>query len=163
MPVKPIPDGYHTVTPYIICDGAAAAIDYYKKAFGAEEIDRHGGHGGKIMHAEIKIGDSRLMLADEFPQMGAVSPKSLGGTPFGLCVYVKDCDALFNRAVAAGGKIERPLANQFYGDRSGTLIDPFGHKWTISTHVEDVSPAEMQKRMAAMMAKGGGDCGKSAG
>ena len=160
MTVKPIPDGYHTVTPYIICDGAAAALDYYKKAFGAEEIDRHGGPGGKIMHAEIKIGDSRLMLADEFPEMGAKSPKSLGGTPFGLCVYVNDCDAAFNRAVAAGGKVERPLANQFYGDRSGTLIDPFGHKWTISTHVEDVSPAEMQKRMAEMMAKGFGDCGQ---
>jgi len=160
MTVKAIPDGYHTVTPYIICDGAAAALDYYKKAFGAEEIDRHGGPGGKIMHAEIKIGDSRLMLADEFPEMGAKSPKTLGGTPFGLCVYVNDCDAAFNRAVAAGGKVERPLANQFYGDRSGTLIDPFGHKWTISTHVEDVSPAEMQKRMAAMMAKGGGDCGQ---
>ncbi len=160
MTVKPIPDGYHTVTPYIIVDGAAAALDFYKKAFGAEELDRHLGPGGKIMHAEMKIGDSRLMLADEFPEMGALSPKTLKGTPFGLCLYVKDSDALFNRAVGAGAKVERPIQNQFYGDRSGTVIDPFGHKWTISTHVEDVSPAEMKKRMDEMMKKGGGDCGQ---
>jgi len=163
MSVKPVPDGYHSVTPYLIVDGAAAALDYYKKAFGAEERMRHGGPGGKIMHAEIAIGGSVVMLADEFPQMGAVSPKTLKGTPSGICLYVRDCDAVFDRAVAAGGKIERPLANQFYGDRSGTLIDPFGHKWTVSTHVEDVSPAEMQKRMAEFAKKGAGDCGKGGG
>jgi len=159
MTVKPIPDGYHTVTPYITVDGAAKALEYYAKAFGAEERMRHGGPGGKIMHAEMKIGDSAIMLSDEFPEMGAKSPKSLGGTPFGLCLYVGDADAVFNRAVAAGGKVDRPVQNQFYGDRSGTLIDPFGHKWTISTHVEDVSPEELQRRMAEMAKKMGGNCG----
>lgn len=159
MTVKPIPEGYHTVTPYITVDGAAAALAYYAKAFGAEERMRHAGPGGKIMHAEIKIGDSVIMLSDEFPEMGAKSPKSLGGTPFGICLYVRDVDAVFNRAVAAGGKVDRPLKTQFYGDRSGTLIDPFGHKWTVSTHVEDVSPQEMERRMAEMPKKPGGDCG----
>ena len=160
MTVKPIPDGYHTITPYLIVDNASSAIDFYKKAFGAEERARHGGHGGKIMHAEISIGGSVIMLADEFPQMGAVSPKTLKGTPFGLCLYVNDCDKIFNQAVAAGGKVERPVANQFYGDRSGTLIDPFGHKWTISTHVEDVSNEELERRMKDMAKNNpGGGCG----
>jgi len=154
--VKTIPDGYHSVPPYIIVDGASAAIDYYKKAFGAEERIRHAGPGGKVMHAEINLGNSIVMLADEFPEMGHKSPKTLGGTPTGICLYVNDVDTVFNRAVAAGGKIERPLQNQFYGDRSGTLVDPFGHKWTISTHIEDVSPPELQKRMAEMMKKPGG-------
>ena len=157
--VKPIPDGYHSVTPYIICDGASAAIDWYRKAFGAEERMRFPGPGGKVMHAEITLGNSVVMLADEFPEMGAKSPKSLGGTPVGILLYVNDADAIFNRAVAAGGKVERPLTNQFYGDRSGTLVDPFGHKWTVATHVEDVSPEEMQRRMAEMMKKPGGNCG----
>jgi len=106
------------------------------------------------MHAEIQIGDSRVMLADEFPQMGARSPQSIGGTATGLCIYVEEVDKVFNQAIAAGGKVERPVQNQFYGDRSGTLVDPFGHKWTIATHVEDVSPEEMQKRMAAMKPPG---------
>ena len=150
MAVKPIPDGYHTVTPYLIVKGAAKALEFYKKALGAEERVRMRGPEGKIMHAEIQIGDSTIMLADEFPQMGAVSPQSLGGTPVGICLYVQDVDTLFKRAIAAGGKEERPLQNQFYGDRSGTMVDPFGHKWTIATHIEDVTPEEMQRRMAAM-------------
>src|ERR1044072_4746420 len=140
MAVKKIPEGYHTVTPYLIVSGAAQALDYYQRAFHAEECLRFPGPGGKIMHAEIKIGDSRVMLADEFPQMGARSPQTIGGTATGLCIYVEDVDKIFNQAIAAGGKVERPLQNQFYGDRSGTLVDPFGHKWTVATHVEDVSP-----------------------
>jgi PhnB protein len=150
MAVKPIPDGYRTVTPYLIVKGAAKALEFYKKALGAEERVRMPGPEGKIMHAEMQIGDSMIMLADEFPQMGAVSPQSLGGTPVGICLYVQDVDTLFKRAIAAGGKEERPLQNQFYGDRSGTMVDPFGHKWTIATHIEDVTPEEMQRRMAAM-------------
>jgi PhnB protein len=150
MAVKPIPEGYHTVTPYLIVKGAAQALDFYQRALGARESVRMPGPEGKIMHAEIEIGDSKIMLADEFPQMGAVSPQSLGGTPVGICLYVPDADALYQRAVTAGAKVERPLQNQFYGDRSGTVIDPYGHKWTIATHIEDVAPEEMQRRMAAM-------------
>ena len=143
MAVKPIPDGYHTVTPYLIVQGAAKALDFYKKAFGATELVRMPGPGGKIMHAEVQIGDSRVMLADEFPEMDARGPQALGGTPVGLCIYVENVDALFDRAVTAGAKVLRPVVDQFYGDRSGTVADPFGHKWTIATHVEDVSPEEM--------------------
>jgi PhnB protein len=154
MAAKPIPDGYRTVTPYLIVKGAAKALEFYQKALGAEERVRMPGPEGKIMHAEIQIGDSMIMLADEFPQMGAVSPQTLGGTPVGICLYVENVDALFKRAIAAGGKEERPLQNQFYGDRSGTLIDPFGHKWTIATHIEDVPMEEMQRRMAAMKPPG---------
>jgi PhnB protein len=150
MAVKPIPEGYHTVTPYLIVKGAAQALDFYQRAFGAQESVRMPGPEGKIMHAEIQIGDSKIMLADEFPQMGAVSPQTIGGTPVGICLYVDNVDALHSQAVAAGAKVERPLQNQFYGDRSATLVDPFGHKWTIATHVEDVSPEEMQRRMTAM-------------
>ena len=152
MAVKPIPDGYHTVTPYITCKGAAKALDFYTTAFGAKEIMRYD-MGGTIGHAEVRIGDSVVMLSDEFPQMGAVSPKTLGGTSFGLCIYLPDVDAAVAKAVSAGCTIERPLQNQFYGDRSATLLDPFGHKWTLATHVEDVSPEEMKRRMAAQ-AKG---------
>jgi PhnB protein len=150
MAVKPIPEGYHTVTPYLIVKGAAQALDFYQRAFGAQESVRMPGPEGKIMHAEIQIDDSKIMLADEFPQMGAVSPQTIGGTPVGICLYVDNVDALHSQAVAAGAKVERPLQNQFYGDRSATLVDPFGHKWTIATHVEDVSPEEMQRRMTAM-------------
>jgi PhnB protein len=155
MAVKPIPDGYHTLTPYLIVQGAASALDYYKKAFGARELVRMPGPGGKVMHAEIRIGDSTIMLADEFPEMGARSPQTLGGSAVGLMLYVEDVDASFDRAVAAGGKVQRPVKDQFYGDRSGTLADPFGHVWTISTHKEDVSPEEMRKRMEAMKPPGG--------
>jgi PhnB protein len=149
MAVKAIPDGYRTVTPYLICAGAAKAIDYYEQAFGAKERLRHEMPGGVIGHAEVEIGDSIIMLADEFPQMNAKGPLSIGGTPVGLCIYVADVDEVFNRAITAGAKVERPLADQFYGDRTGTLVDPFGHKWTIATHIEDVTPEEMQKRMEA--------------
>ena len=149
-PAKPIPDGYHSVTPYLSITGAADAIAFYKRAFGAEEIYRLEMAGGLIGHAEIQIGDSRIMLADDMPTMPdaiARSPEVLRGTTFGLCIYVKDVDAGFQQAVAAGAIIKRSITNQFYGDRSGTLQDPFGHVWTLSTHVEDVSPDEMKRRM----------------
>jgi PhnB protein len=130
-----------------VCKGAAQALAWYKKAMGAEETVRMPGPGGAIMHAELRFGDSMVMMADEFPEMGARSPQTLGGTPVGMCLYVSDCDVVFKRAVDAGAKVERPLQDQFYGDRSGTIVDPFGHKWTISTHIEDVSPEEMGQRM----------------
>lgn len=149
---NPIPAGYHSVTPYLICKGAAKAIDWYVKALGAEETVRMPGPGGTVVHAEIRIGDSIVMLADEHPEMGHRSPASLGGTPVGIALYVKDCDAIFDRAVKAGAKAQRPMQDQFYGDRSGTVVDPFGHQWTIATHIEDVSPEEMEKRMAEFMA-----------
>jgi PhnB protein len=148
MPVKPIPDGYHAVTPYLIVDGAARAIEFYKRAFNATERFRLDMPEGRIGHAEIKIGDSIVMLADEFPEMGAKSPKSIGGSATSILLYVADVDALFKQAVAAGAKELRPVKDQFYGDRSGTLEDPFGHKWSIATHTEDVSPEEMKRRMA---------------
>jgi PhnB protein len=149
MSVKPIPEGYHTVTPYLIVKGAAHALDFYRKAFGAVELFRMPGPDGKIGHAEIKIGDSPIMLADEHPEHGFVGPQALGGTPVSICLYVKDVDALARQAEAAGATVLRPVKDQFYGDRSGTFADPFGHVWTISTHVEDVSPDEMRKRMEA--------------
>ncbi len=152
--VKPIPDGYHSVTPYLSIKGAADAIEFYKKAFGAIELFRMD-HEGKIGHAEIKIGDSPVMLADEYPEMGFVSPITLGGSPFGLMIYVDDVDSVFKQAIAAGGVEKKPVQDQFYGDRSGTLTDPFGHVWTVSTHKEDVTPEEMDKRMAAAKAAGG--------
>ena len=155
MPAKPIPDGYQSVTPYLIVNGAAKAIDYYVRGLGAVERMRMPGPDGKVMHAEVQIGDSVIMLADEFPDFGAVSPQALSGTPVGLCLYVEDVDALFQRAIKAGGKVERPVQDQFYGDRSGTLVDPFGHKWTIATHKEDLTPEEMNRRHEAMMQKGG--------
>jgi PhnB protein len=147
--VKPIPDGYHTVTPYLIIKGAADALEFYKKAFGATELFRMAQPDGKIGHAEIKIGDSPIMLADEFPEMGYRSPQSLGGSPVSILLYVEDVDGLFNQAVGAGAKIDKPLEDKFYGDRGGSLVDPFGHIWHIATHKEDVSPEEMEKRMAA--------------
>jgi PhnB protein len=148
--VKPIPEGYHAVTAYLSVKGGAEALAFYAKAFGAVEIYRMPMPDGRVGHAEIQIGDSRVMLADEFPEMPdpvALSPKSLKGTTIGLMVYLPDVDAAFRRAVEAGAKVRKPLANQFYGDRSGTVEDPFGHIWTLSTHVEDVSPEEMKKRM----------------
>ena len=151
MAVKPIPDGYHTATAYLCCKGAAAAIDYYKKAFGATEILRMASPDGSIAHAEIKIGDSPIMLGEEVPQMGAISPTTLGGSPVGIMLYVEDVDARFAQAIAAGGTVERPVKDQFYGDRAGTLKDPFGHKWTISTHKEDLTSAQLDQRFAEMM------------
>jgi PhnB protein len=147
--VKPIPDGYHTVTPYLIVNGGAAAIEFYKKAFGAREVFRMSQPDGKIGHAEIQIGDSRVMLADEVPEMQHRSPKSLGGSPISILLYVENVDAVVDRAVRAGAKLSRPVADQFYGDRTGGLQDPFGHDWYVATHVEDVSEEEMKKRMAA--------------
>jgi PhnB protein len=147
--VKAVPDGYHTATPYLVVDGAARAIEFYKKAFGATEIMRLGSDE-HIMHAEMKIGDSPIMLADEYPDMKIVGPHTLGGTPVSIMLYVDDVDAMFNQAVAAGATIERAVENQFYGDRSGGVRDPFGHRWYIATHVEDVSNEEMGKRAAAM-------------
>ena len=147
--VKPIPEGYHSLTPYLIVDGAADAIEYYKKAFGAIELFRMD-HEGKVGHAELKIGDSPFMLGDEMPSMGYVGPKKIGGSPVSLMIYVEDVDTVYPRAIEAGGIERKPLQDQFYGDRSGTLTDPFGHVWTVATHKEDVSQEEMDKRLAAL-------------
>jgi PhnB protein len=156
MPVKPIPDGYHTATPYLIVKGAAQAIDFYKRAFGATELMRMADTGGKVGHAEIKVGDSPIMLADEYPDMGFRGPESIGGTPVCILLYVEDVDAVYNRAVAAGAKALRPVQDQFYGDRAGTLADPFGHVWTVATHKEDVSPEELHRRHDALAKQKGG-------
>jgi PhnB protein len=145
--VKPIPEGYHTITPYLSVKDGEAAIEFYKKAFAAEELFRMPGPNGKgIGHAELQIGDSRLMLADEAPDLNFRSPKTLGGSPVMLYLYVDNSDAWFERAVSAGAKVSRPLEDQFYGDRSGCVDDPWGHRWYLSTHKEDVSPEEMEKR-----------------
>ena len=159
MAVKTIPDGYHSVTPYLIISGAADAIDYYKNAFGATELLRMPAPGGKVGHAEIKIGDSPIMLADEFPEMGYKSPTTLGGSPVSIMIYVEDVDSVFKKAITAGGKEQRPVKDQFYGDRSGTLADPFGHIWHVATHTEDVSAEEMERRASAYTAAatGGGE------
>lgn len=151
MAVKPIPDGYHSVTPYLIVNGGVAALDFYQRAFGAIEVMRLPTPAGTLGHAEIKIGNSHVMLADEFPEMGAVGPHTVGGTPLTLLIYVEDCDAVFDQAVAAGAKVVRPLADQFYGDRSGMIEDPFGHKWSIATHQEDLTPDEIMARAAQQM------------
>ena len=156
MSVQPIPAGYHSVTPYLVVKGAARAIDYYKDVFGAKELMRFPGPGGKVGHAEIKIGDSTVMLADEHPEMGARAPESFGGSPLSLLLYVEDVDAIFKKAVAGGAKVLKPLQDQFYGDRSATVTDPFGHIWTIATHKEDVPPDEMKRRADAMAKKHGG-------
>ena len=155
MSVKPIPAGYHTVTPYLIIKGAARAIEFYKKAFGATELLRLEGPDGKIGHAEIKIGDSPIMLADEVPQYGFSGPESFGGTPVSMLLYVENVDKRFEQAIAAGATSTRPVADQFYGDRAGTLVDPFGHVWTLATHVEDVPQDEIDRRFKAAMSKGG--------
>lgn len=147
--VKAIPEGYHTIVPYLLVRNAAAALDYYKKAFGAVEISRFAQEDGRIAHADMTIGDSHFMLADEFPDMGHVGPQTLGNTTFGMALYVENVDEMFKNAINAGGTVQRALEDQFYGDRSGTLIDPFGHKWTISTHVEDVTEEEMVRRAKA--------------
>jgi PhnB protein len=156
MATKPIPEGYHSITPYLCVDDAAQAIDYYKKAFGANETVRMAGPDGKIAHAELEIGDSRVMLSDAFPQFTTRPPKELAGTSVGIFMYVEDVDAVVKRASDVGGTITMEVADQFWGDRFGALTDPFGHLWTIATHVEDVPPEEMAKRaeeaMAAMSA-----------
>ena len=146
--VNPIPDGYPRVTPYLIVNGAAAAIDFYKSVLGATERMRMAGPDGKLGHAELEIGDSVIMLADEHPEMNARGPKTVGGTPVFLHVYVKDADSVFERAVEAGAQALQPVEDKFYGDRSGGFEDPFGHHWNVATHVEDVPPDEMSKRAA---------------
>ncbi|MBA2312642.1 MAG: VOC family protein [Actinobacteria bacterium] len=150
--VKPIPDGYPQVTPYLCLDGAAAAIDFYSEVFGAAERSRMPAPDDKIGHAELQIGDSVIMLSDEFPDMGMMGPKAVGGTPVTVSVYVEDVDGAFDRAVRAGAKSLRPVEDQFYGDRSGQFEDPFGHRWSVATHIEDVSPEDMAARAAKMMA-----------
>jgi PhnB protein len=152
MATKPIPEGYQTVTPYLSVDDAAAAIDYYKRAFGAEERVRMSAPGDKIGHAELQIGDSVVMLADALPQFTTKAPKELGGTSVSLMVYVEDVDAVVQRAADEGGTITMEVADQFWGDRFGAVTDPFGHLWTIATHVEDVPPEEMAERAKAAMA-----------
>jgi len=151
--VKPIPDGYHAVTPFLVVSDAARAMEFYKAAFGAKERMRMAGPGGKIVHAEMTIGDAVIMVADEFPEWGNLSPESLNGSPVRMALYVEDVDDVASRAVAAGAKVLIPVADQFYGDRSGRLADPFGHLWIVATHIEDVSPGEMQKRMDALSKK----------
>jgi PhnB protein len=155
MATKAIPEGYRTATPYLIVNGGAAAIDFYKSAFGATELLRMADPHGGVGHAEIKIGDSVIMLADEHPDMGYRSPRSIGGSAVSILLYVEDVDKVFDRAVKAGAKSQRPVANQFYGDRAGTLEDPFGHVWTIATHVEDVPPEEMKRRAEAAFSSSG--------
>ena len=150
MPVKAIPDGYYSLTPYLVCKGAAKAIEFYAKAFGAQETVRMPGPHGSIAHAEVKIGNSMLMLSDENKERGQLSPESIGGSACSIMFYADDVDQVFNRAVAAGAKAEMPPADMFWGDRMGNIVDPFGHKWAIATHKEDVSPEEMEKRMAAI-------------
>jgi PhnB protein len=147
--VKPIPEGYHSVTPYLIMKNAGAAIEFYKNAFGAIELFRMPQPDGKIGHAEIKIGDSPIMLSDEHPEMQYLGPESIGGTPVSLMIYVDDVDAVFKRAIDKGATEQKAVQDQFYGDRSGSLVDPFGHIWHIATHTEDVSPEEMEKRAKA--------------
>ena len=149
MTVKPIPEGYHSVTPYLIFSGASDAIAFYKKALGAQEVMRLADPGGKVHHAEIKIGDSRIMLADEHPEIQALSPKTVGGSPVSIHLYVEDVDAAVERAVAAGAKLVRPVADQFYGDRTGGVEDPFGYRWFIATHKEDLTMDEIRRRAAA--------------
>jgi PhnB protein len=156
MSVKPIPEGYHSVTPYLIVRGGVAAIEYYKQAFGAVELFRIPAPGGTIGHAEIKIGDSMIMLADEHPSMGYNGPETIGGTPVSLMIYVEDVDTVFNRAVSAGATVKQAIEDKFYGDRSGSLTDPFGHIWHISTHTEDVAPEEMERRAKEHSAKAAG-------
>lgn len=148
--VRPIPEGYHTATPYLVVEGAAKALEFYTKAFAATELFRLPGAGGKVGHCEFKIGDSIFMMADEHPEMNARGPKSFGGSPISIMIYVEDSDRVFQQAVAAGAAVERPMEDKFYGDRAGSVIDPFGHRWHISTHVEDVAPDEIERRMAKL-------------
>jgi PhnB protein len=152
--VKPIPDGYPNVSPYLIVDGAAKALDFYRRVFGAAERMRMPSPGGKIGHAEISIGSAVIMLADEHPEIGARGPRAFGGSPVSLMLYVDDVDATVKAAVAAGATVIRPVEDKFYGDRAGTIEDPFGHHWHLATHVEDVPPDEMERRAAAMPKSG---------
>jgi PhnB protein len=152
MGVKPIPEGYHTVTPYLAVDDAAEALEYYKRAFGAKERGRMEAPDGKIGHAEIQIGDSLVMLSDPFPQASTRTPKELGGTTASVFLYVEDVDGFVQRAIEAGATVSMEVADQFWGDRFGTITDPFGHSWSVATHIEDVPPDEMAERAKAAMA-----------
>jgi len=151
--VKAVPEGMHTITPHLSVREASKAIEFYKKAFGAEVVDVHYTPDGKVMHAHLKIGDSHLLLADEFPGMGTPAPQTLGGSPVVLNIYVDDVDSLFNQAVAAGATVTMPLADQFWGDHYGQIVDPFGHHWALGAHQEDVSPEEMERRGRAIFAE----------
>lgn len=151
---KPIPDGYHSVSPYLVCRNAGAAIEFYKKALGAQELFRMPGPGGMIMHAEIKIGDSVVMLCEENPDFGTTSPQALGGTAVNIFIYTESVDSLFDQAIKAGATTLMPPTDMFWGDRYSKLSDPFGHQWSIATHVEDLTPEEIGKRGAAAMAQG---------
>jgi PhnB protein len=151
---KPIPDDYPRVTPYLYVDRAAAAIDFYCSVLGAKERMRMAGPDGRIGHAELDLGDSMIMLADESPDIDVRGPRAIGGTPISLHVYVEDADVVFDRAIQAGARVLRPIENQFYGDRSGQFEDPFGHRWNVATHIEDVPPDEMETRASAAMAAG---------
>jgi PhnB protein len=153
--VQPVPKGYHTVTPYLVVNDAARALDFYKRAFGAQEVARMDAPGGKIGHAEIKIGDSMIMISDEMPGSGAKSPRALGGSPVSIFLYLNDVDTTFRQAVSAGAKADAQPTDMFWGDRYGKLTDPFGHQWGLATHKEDVSPQEMAKRSKEAMAKMG--------
>jgi PhnB protein len=153
MSAKPIPEGYHTLTPFLTVRNAARAIEFYKQAFGAQERGVAKGPDGKVMHAELKIGDSVIMLSDEYPEFGSLSPQSVGGSPMGLHIYIENVDAAFDRAVKAGAQVEMPVMDQFWGDRYGKLKDPFGHKWSIATHVKDMSADEMKRSMDDAMSK----------
>jgi PhnB protein len=153
MSVKPIPEGYHTLTPHLTVRNAARAIEFYKQAFGATERGVMKGPDGKVMHAELKIGDSVIMLNDESPEFGSVSPQSIGGSPLALHIYIENVDSAFERAVKAGAQVEMPVSDQFWGDRYGKLKDPFGHKWSIATHVKDMSVDEMKRSMDDAMSK----------
>ena len=148
--VKPIPDGMHSLTPHLVCADASAAIDFYRRAFGAEETARLPGPGGRLMHAAVRIGDSTLMLADEMPEWGSLGPKALKGSPVVIHLYVAHVDAAVAKAVAAGAKVTMPVADMFWGDRYGQLEDPFGHRWSVATHTRDVTPDEMKQAMAQM-------------
>jgi len=152
--VKPIPEGMHTVTPHLVCAGAAEAIDFYKQAFNAVELARLPGPEGKIMHALIRIGDSPVMLVDEFPEWGAVGPKALKGSPVTLHIYTENMDTFIERAVAAGAKVTMPPADMFWGDRYGMIEDPFGHRWSVATHIRDLSPEEIQEAGQKAMSEG---------
>jgi PhnB protein len=148
--VRPIPEGYSTATPYLTISGAAQALEFYTRAFGAEELLRMVSPDGRVGHAEIRIGDSRIMMSDEYPEMGGHGPAHFGGTPVAVLLYVEDVDAVVERAVAAGATLAQPVADHFYGDRMGTITDPFGHKWHIATHIEDVPPDELRRRAEEM-------------
>lgn len=153
MAVKKVPDGHNTVSPYLIVDGAARAIEFYVSAFGAKELFRHKAPDGKIGHAEVRIGDTIVMLADEFPDHEAHGPRKFGGSPVSLHLYVENVDAVAAKAIAAGATVKRPVADQFYGDRLGTFEDPFGHIWHLSTHIEDVPMEELERRAKHAMAE----------